>query len=487
MKDIEWLLNYLLSRSEAEWFVEFKHNFDKEKFWKNISALANTALVKGLDYWYLVYGIEDGTKKIVWTNFNPNSYKPEGNQALHIRISQNLAPKIDINFFTIIKNGLSVVIAEISSAKTRPIRFKDIAYIKIWESTVDLKGYPHIEQKIWNNERNKNFEKTKVLEWITSADKVLQLLDFDKYFRLSKQPLPTEIKWFVEKLIQEKFVIEENDGTYSITALWALLFANNIEDFDLVSRKALRIIAYEGNTKEKRKVDLESKIGYASVFEAMIADLITIIWNNEVITESIRVDNKKYPPFTLREFIVNALIHQDFSISWAWPLIEIFDNRIEITNPWTPLIDVERFIDHPSRTRNPDLSKKMRNFWFCEESWSGVDRALIQVELYQLPAPKFEVYEDFTKVTLFASKKLGEMSESDKIRACYQHCVLMHLKWEEKMQNASLRKRLNIAESNYPAASKIISQTLKTGKIKPWEKPKEYIPLVGIIDVVKIL
>jgi predicted HTH transcriptional regulator len=163
-------------------------------------------------------------------------------------------------------------------------------------------------------------------------------------------------------------------------------------------------------------------------------------------------------------------------VTWAGPMIEIFDNRIEIINPWVPLIDIDRFIDHPPRTRNEDLASLMRRFWFCEESGSWVDRALFYIELYQLPAPKFEIYENFTKVTLFVSKTLNEMSESDKIRACYQHCVLMHIKWEEKMQNASLRQRLNIPESNYPAASKIITLTLKKWKIKQGEKPKEYIP-----------
>nr|DAT00771.1 MAG TPA: hypothetical protein [Caudoviricetes sp.] len=57
------------------------------------------------------------------------------------------------------------------------------------------------------------------------------------------------------------------------------------------------------------------------------------------------------------------------------------------------------------------------------------------------------------------------MSKEDKIRACYQHCVLIYMQ-EGKMTNKTLRNRLNIPESNYPAASKIISDTINSQKIK---------------------
>lgn len=68
------------------------------------------------------------------------------------------------------------------------------------------------------------------------------------------------------------------------------------------------------------------------------------------------------------------------------------------------------------------------------------------------------------------------MNNDDKIRACYQHCCLKYVQQEAKMTNKTLRGRLNIPESNYPAASKIISQTVKAGKVKESEKSKEYIP-----------
>ncbi len=475
MKDISWLFHYLLSLSESDSFVEFKHNFDKLKFGRNISALSNIALLKWEDFWYIVYGIEDWTKNIVWTDFDPNDYKV-WNQPLQLRVTNKITPEIDINYYHLDVDDKKVVIVEIPAATNMPIRYENEWYIRIWEATVELKKHPELEQKIWNNEKNRNFEKSKILSWLTTQN-VLNLLDYDKYFRLTKQQLPQNTDWFVERLVQEKFVIKENDWSYSITALWWILFANNMNDFPMIDGKTIRVISYRWNTRDERKTEIEPQSWYACCLEQIMSDVINLAWKNEVITASLRMDDKKYPDVTLREFIVNSLIHQDFSIQWTHPLIEIFDNRIEITNAWAPLIDTDRFIDHPPRSRNPDLSKRMRLFGFCEESGSWVDRALSQIEIYQLPAPKFEVYDNSsTKVTIFSSKKLSEMSDKDKVRACYQHCVLLYLKGEGMMQNATLRERLNIPETNYPAASKIIKNTLKEWKIKPGEKQNEYIP-----------
>jgi len=118
----------------------------------------------------------------------------------------------------------------------------------------------------------------------------------------------------------------------------------------------------------------------------------------------------------------------------------------------------------------------MRQIGVCEEGGTGIDRALINIALYQLPAPNFEKYENFTKVTLYAHKSLRDMTLDDKVRACFQHCVLKYIE-NSRMTNATLRERLGIGEKNYPAASAIIRATIEKKYIKESEKPKEYVPI----------
>ncbi|MFX6794050.1 ATP-binding protein, partial [Acinetobacter baumannii] len=79
-------------------------------------------------------------------------------------------------------------------------------------------------------------------------------------------------------------------------------------------------------------------------------------------------------------------------------MVEIFSDRIEITNPGAPLIKTERFLDSPPRSRNEALASFMRRIVICEERGSGVDKVVQQTEVYQLPAPVFETIGENTRV-----------------------------------------------------------------------------------------
>lgn len=61
------------------------------------------------------------------------------------------------------------------------------------------------------------------------------------------------------------------------------------------------------------------------------------------------------------------------------------------------------------------------------------------------------------------------MDRADRIRACYQHCVL---KWamSERMTNQTLRERFHLAEGKVASVSLVISATIDAGLIKSDEK-----------------
>ena len=149
-------------------------------------------------------------------------------------------------------------------------------------------------------------------------------------------------------------------------------------------------------------------------------------------------------------------------------MVEIFADRMEITNPGAPLIQTNRFLDNPPRSRNESLASLMRMLNICEERGSGVDKVVAETELYQLPAPKFEAVEDFTRVTLYAHKAFGDMDREDRIRACYLHTCLRFVT-NSSMSNSSLRERFGIPEYNASIVSRIIQQTTDEGLIRPYD------------------
>lgn len=101
----------------------------------------------------------------------------------------------------------------------------------------------------------------------------------------------------------------------------------------------------------------------------------------------------------------------------------------------------------------------------CEEKGSGIDKVVSAAEMFQLPAPDFRASDRRTSVVLFAHKEFDSMDRDDRIRACYQHCVLKYV-INEKMTNQSLRDRFRLAEEKSAIVSQIIASTVEAGKIK---------------------
>ena len=278
-------------------------------------------------------------------------------------------------------------------------------------------------------------------------------------------PLPQNKDGILAKLKADAIIAENLDG-WSITNLGAILFAKNLTEFERLSRKALRVIQYHGKNRIKTKREIPSSKGYAVGFETLIEQINNLLPENEEIGQSLRKNVRMYPELAIRELVANSLIHQDFTISGTGPMVEIFDDRIEITNPGHPLVETLRMIDYPPRSRNESMASLMRRMNICEERGSGIDKVIFEVELYQLPAPNFTTKEEFMIVTLYAHQELRDMDKSDRIRACYQHACLKCVS-NEQLNNASLRERFNIAENNSAQVSRIIKDTMEVGLIKP--------------------
>ncbi|GAB1537446.1 hypothetical protein NUACC21_00880 [Scytonema sp. NUACC21] len=145
-------------------------------------------------------------------------------------------------------------------------------------------------------------------------------------------------------------------------------------------------------------------------------------------------------------------------------MIEMYGDRIEISNPGIPPIKVERFIDE-NRSRNEQLADVMRRFGICEEKGSGIDKVVSAAEMFQLPAPDFRVGDTRTTTVLFAHQNFADMSKADRIRACYQHCCLLYVS-NKQMSNQTLRERFSLSESQAATVSLIIGATKEAGLIK---------------------
>lgn len=457
--------------NESEW-VEFKLNFHSEdEIGQRISALSNGACINNQDYGYLVFGVEDKTHLIKGTTFKPRLHK-KGKEELENWLAQRLDPRIDFRIYEFDYDATrKIALFVIPATQHRPVDFFHKAYIRIGSITRLLNEFPEKEAKIWRKQA-KPFESELAKENLSSTE-VISLLSTETYFDLLKLPYPQTQDAVVQKLVDEKLALKTK-GQFAITNLGAILLAKNLADFENVQRKSVRVIVYKGANKVETEREQVGGKGYAIGFERLVDWIYSQLPANEEIGKALRKETRMYPEIAIRELVANALIHQDFMVK-GFPMIEIFKDRIEISNPGNPLITPERFIDSYI-SRNEKLADLMRRMGFCEEKGSGLDKVIFHNELYQLPPINVITDETRTRVTIYAYKSLNDLDKKEKIRACYQHACL---KWvsNDKMTNQSLRVRFSIDDKNYSIASRIIRDALEAGVIKeidPENKSRKY-------------
>ncbi len=375
-----------------------------------------------------------------------------------------LTPKIEFRFFELDIEGKPVVILEINRANHEPVKFKDIAYIRIGSYKKRLKDYPEKERQLWRLFDKTPFEPQIALNNL-NADQVLNCLDYPAYFELTAQNLPSNKNGILQQLEAEKMIIKNQAGQWDIYNLGAILFAKDLAFFPELRHKAIRVIQYANSSRTETVRERQEKRGYAiSFFQAV--DFINILLpTREIITpKGQRKDMPMYPPTALRELVANMLIHQDFNLKGTSPMVEIFDRRIEITNTGQPLVDPRRFLDTPPQSRNEALAAFLRLLSVCEERGSGIDKIMQAIEThhYPLPAPQFEVLEKHTRVTFSATKTFAEISREDRVMTCYFHACLKHIN-KSYMTRLSLRRRLHCGDN---AAKQVIAQTCEKSLVR---------------------
>jgi predicted HTH transcriptional regulator len=336
-------------------------------------------------------------------------------------LSQHLSPKIFFQFKELIVDEKRIVVLEIPVATTSPVEFDRTAYIRVGSATPRLSDHTERLKSLWTKLQPFAWETAAAKEYV-QGDEVLKLLDYPAYFRLLDRPLPDNRNGIFEQLNSDKLIEPDVGGRWNITNLGAILFGLQLDQFERLSRKAMRIMMYGGTSRADAVVNRrDGQRGYASGFEGILTFINGLLPRNEHIGQALRAETPVYPEIALRELVANALIHQDMTITGTGPMVEIFSDRIEITNPGRPLIDPQRFIDMPPRSRNEALASLMRRMRICEEQGSGVDKVVTAVEVFQLPAPDFRVDGENTKAVLLAPRSFADMTAPERVRACYQH------------------------------------------------------------------
>ncbi len=455
------LRRLLLEPAETPW-LEFKqNNADPELLGRCVAACSNAAMMAEKDRAYIVFGIENVTKRRLGTTVQLGAQR-KGGENLHNWLTRMLEPRIMIEFLDFDEEDGHFAIIAVTPSYDRPIRFSGTEYIRIGENIKTLREHPEYERALWLATSRQKFEGAVALAH-QSAESVLDCLDTGTFFELLNEPRPQSDTAVIAKLASHGLIREDMEGGYDVTNLGAVLVATDVSRFPSISAKSVRVIKYVGKDKKRSEKEIEGRKGYASGFKGLLTYISNALPTEETYVNGVRRQEPVYPLTALREIIANALIHQDFTIGGAGPVIEIYDDRIEVTNPGNSLIEVDRIIDE-RRSRNEKLASTMRLLGICEERGGGIDKAILEVEEMSLPAPEFFASHDSMRVVIFGPRRFNQLMKADRVWACFCHCVVRWLR-HDPMSNQSLRERFRLSDEDYQAASAVIADARKAGKI----------------------
>lgn len=482
MENLDILVKELCKQPNESGWVEFKHNnWDPEMIGRNISALANSAVLADRNNAYMIWGVDDSTHNIVGTTVRLKDVK-KGNQDLENWLRCLLSKNANFAFYDVNVDGANVEMIVITKAEGTPVSFKEVDYIRSGSYNKKLIEFPVLQTQLWDKLRHQQFEETYTKTGL-NLHEAMRLLNYEAYFTIMHIPIPDSLESCSHYLIEEDILVKQDDGLYAITNLGAILFAKRLSTFSRLGRKAIRLVQYE---KQDRLTILKEETldeGYAISFEKAIRIVYMLLPSRENINEVQRSSTSTFPLPAIREAIANACIHQDLYITGAGVVIELFENRVEVTNPGTPLVDVMRILDNPPKSRNEKLASLMRRLGMCEELGRGWDRMVISCELIQIPAPKIHIYQGDTKVILFSHLDFTNMKMDDRLWSTYMHACLKYIEGDA-ITNTSLRERFGLKQSSSASISRLIKESVDKKFIKPidsetGQRYMKYIPIWG--------
>ena len=172
-----------------------------------------------------------------------------------------------------------------------------------------------------------------------------------------------------------------------------------------------------------------------------------------------RIDKSEYPMTAIREVILNALVHRDYSIHTEGMPIQLimYSDRVEVKNPGGLYgrLRIDQLGKTQPDTRNPVLAVAMETMHITENRYSGIPTIRLEMKNAGLPAPKFEVIRGNFTVTLYNSAT--EIDEADKEQSILEFCSVPRSRIE-------IANFLGISSTSY-AISKYIKPLMETGNI----------------------
>jgi ATP-dependent DNA helicase RecG len=144
---------------------------------------------------------------------------------------------------------------------------------------------------------------------------------------------------------------------------------------------------------------LDSRDYYGTIIETAIAasDYVNEhaqVFSRLLPSQAVRQDVPQYPRFAIREIIINAIVHRDWSIKGSRVLVKMFSDRIEVQSPgpFPPPVTPQN-IREEHQLRNPRIAQAFKDYGLIEKFGNGIDRVFEEIEAHPFK-PRLPTFHD---------------------------------------------------------------------------------------------
>lgn len=390
--DITSIIKDLVSYpNEEEWF-EFKENwYQTDGIGEYISSLSNAAAMKGRPFGYLIWGVDNDTHAYTDTAFN---YRRDvDNEPLEHYLARYVTPDVNFEFKEGWINGKRVVALVIPAARKIPTAYKNVRYLRIGSSKVNLMKYPEREAALF---RILNFG----LPSIENTESQYQDLTFEQLF----------VYYGIKGITLNSRTFKKNLGLLTPDGKYNLL-AQLLSDNPHIP---IRFSLFNGKTKASTMYAVR-EFGNMCLLMALdrVLDYGEVLNVPQADERNRVVERKEVMLFNMdafREAIINSFVHNHW-VTGNEPMFTVYEDRIEILSRGTlaPEQTIDGFFAGESVPVNMKLSEIFLQLHISEKSGRGVPKI---IEVYGREA--FEFRQNSIVVTIpFNRLDLGSDTQVD--------------------------------------------------------------------------
>jgi len=412
-------------RSGESLTVEFKESFDRESL-ETVVAFANTRggiILIGVDNNGIVKGISVGTNTMVnWSN----------------QIYQVTEPTVIPELESVPINGKFVVIIKIKEYPLKPVSFRGRCFKRVSNSNRQMSP-----QEIAQMHLQSTGNSWDALPAAVADSDILDIVNIKNYIlssissgrrNFANTAKPIEV---LEKLE----LIKDNKPTWAAL----LLFGKNPQS--PLTQATVHCGRFKGETKI-----IDDRLISGTIIN-QVDEVMNFIRKNTnvefVITGKPQRDEIwDYPLEALREAVINAICHRDYSES-SDIQIKIFDDSIHIWNPGGLPFDltIDDLLDptHSSKPRNKLIAQVFYDLALIERYGSGIQRMIADCVKAGLPEPDFEEKFGGFAIT-FNKDRLTEKNLSDLDFNERQIKAVIYVKENGKITNKKYREITGISD-----------------------------------------